>query len=232
MNECHLVSILINNQILTEMGKRGDSNSVYCTLAASNHSATEREENDFYATPKIATAALLKKMSENGISIDMNCSIWEPCCGKGHIASVLADEGYSVIAQDLIVRDQISQNYEYIKEPRDLFAQEDCPCTHIITNPPYGMSNEAVIKCLSLLEDGAVMAMLLKIQFLETKKRYQQIFKENPPKWVFIFSNRINCAKGGEFDENDGLGGAACFAWFIWEKGYKGFPTLDWISCD
>ena len=23
---------------------------------------------------------------------------------------------------------------------------------------------------------------------------------------------------------------AVCYCWFVWEKGYKGKPTVDWIT--
>ena len=39
----------------------GDSNSIYKTLGASNHTIEDREENDYYATDPIALDVLLNK---------------------------------------------------------------------------------------------------------------------------------------------------------------------------
>ena len=32
----------------------------------------------------------------------------------------------------------------------------------------------------------------------------------------------------GEFEKYPS--GAIAYAWFVWEKGYKGKPTIDWIN--
>ena len=70
------------------------------------------------------------------------------------------------------------------------------------------------------------MAMFLKIQFLEGQERYK-FFKENPPKKIYVASKRLNCAKDGDFDKYKSS--AVCYAWFVWQKGYKGSPEIDWI---
>jgi hypothetical protein len=67
--------------------------------------------------------------------------------------------------------------------------------------------------------------MLLKITFLETKKRYD-FFKINPPKYIYVFVNRQGCGKGGGEFKN---GGAALYSWMIWIKGSKTEPIIRWI---
>lgn len=39
----------------------GDSNAVFRTLSASNHSKKDRQEHDYYATPPIAIEKLLSE---------------------------------------------------------------------------------------------------------------------------------------------------------------------------
>ena len=60
----------------------GNSNSIYKTLGASNHTDKERQNEDYYATdPKAADLLLeLEKFSPN---------IWECACGEGHLSKVL-----------------------------------------------------------------------------------------------------------------------------------------------
>ena len=96
----------------------------------------------------------------------------------------------------------------------------------IITNPPYKIALDFCKKGLELLRDGEKMAMFLKIQFLESQERYK-FFKENPPKKIYVASKRLNCAKGGDFDKYKSS--AVCYAWFVWEKGFKGNPEIDWL---
>lgn len=96
----------------------------------------------------------------------------------------------------------------------------------IITNPPYAMAKEFVEHALDISMDGVKVAMFLKIQFLESKKRYE-LFKKYPPKKIYVFVNRVNCGKNGVFGKESS---AVCYAWFVWEKGYKGLPRVDWIA--
>lgn len=60
----------------------GNKASVYKTLAASNHSSSEREKNDFYATDPKAIDLLLEKEKFSDL-------IWEPACGQGHLSKRL-----------------------------------------------------------------------------------------------------------------------------------------------
>ena len=79
---------------------------------------------NFYPTPPEATLALLSVESFDG-------SIWEPACGKGHIASVLKSHDLSVVSTDL--------NDWGFGVPKVDFLKEIRPrAKHIVTNPPYG----------------------------------------------------------------------------------------------
>lgn len=41
---------------------------------------------------------------------------------------------------------------------------------------------------------------------------------------------RVLCAKNADFDYMRKHGGSAVsYAWWVWQKGYKGKTTLDWI---
>ena len=52
---------------------------------------------------------------------------------------------------------------------------------------------------------------------------------ENPPKYIYVFSGRIKYAINGDFDSINN-GGALAFAWFVWEKGFKGEPKVRWLN--
>ena len=73
------------------MKPKNYTNGVY------NHTSTNRECNDFYATDPKALEELLKveKFSPN---------VWECACGQGHLAKVLENHGYNVKSTDLIDR--------------------------------------------------------------------------------------------------------------------------------
>lgn len=187
---------------------------VYTTVISKNKKNGERERNDYYATDPKSVEALLKLES-------FNHYIWEPACGAGHISKVLEKAGYDVISSDLIYRGYGE------KESLDFLEYKDQIEDDIITNPPYSLAQEFVEKSLEITKPGAKIAMLLKIQFLEGKAR-AKLFKKYPPKVIYVFSERQVCAKNGEFEKIKGS--AVCYAWFIWEKGFKGDPAIKWIN--
>ncbi len=89
-------------------------------------SGYEREGRDFYATPSWVTAALLQHVSFRG-------PVWEPCCGDGAMATVLAAHGYEVMATDIAERGFGTPGIDFLtcrSMPKD--------CRSIVTNPPYG----------------------------------------------------------------------------------------------
>lgn len=196
----------------------GDKNSIYKTLGASSHCKDDREENDYYATDPEAVKELLKVET-------FNRYIVEPCVGQGHIAKELW-LNHIVIGLDLVDRgfyNTIQSNF-LTNDLEGLEGNYD-----IITNPPYKYALEFAEHSLKLINNGNKVAMLLKLTFLEGQKR-KKFFKQNPPKYVYVFSKRMACAKNGKFIVNNKrVSSAVAYAWFIWEKGYKGETIVRWI---
>lgn len=67
----------------------------------------------------------------------------------------------------------------------------------------------------------------LKLTFLEGKAR-RALFRSTPPIRVWVSSSRLKCAMNGDFDKYGSS--AAAYAWFVWEKGYKGETTVKWFN--
>lgn len=90
---------------------------------------------------------------------------------------------------------------------------------------------EFVNHSLDLLPEGGYCVMFLKTTFLEGKKRYNNLFSVNPPKYMFQFVSRVLCAKNGDFETMIAGGGSAVsYAWFVFQKGYEGDTTIKWIN--
>jgi len=189
----------------------GNKNSVFKTLGASNHVDAEREQHDYYATEPRATELLMELET-------FNENIMEPACGEGHMAEVLKKHGYNVVAFDLIDR-----GYGKVM---DFFQVKEWE-GDIITNPPYKYAQKFVEHALEIIPEGNKIAFFLKILFLEGKAR-RKLFEKNPPKYVYVSSSRLKCAKNGDF-ENFGSS-AVAYAWFVWTKGYKGETILKWFN--
>lgn len=183
----------------------GNKNSVFTCLGASNHSKGEREENDFYETESKAVELLLELET-----FDKN--ILEPACGRGAISKVLEKFGHNVKSTDLIDRGYGTGGIDFLKTTEKWEGS-------IITNAPYRYGKEFVEKALEIIPTGNKVAMFFKILFLEGKAR-KKLFTENPPIRIWVSSSRLSCAKNGEFDKY--TSSATAYAWFIWEKGYKG----------
>ena len=145
--------------------------------------------------------------------------------GGGHIADVLTAHGHEVQAMDIIDRGYAGTEVRNFLDTTkdDLRFSPD-----IITNPPYNIADLFVEHALDISMDSVKVAMLLKIQFLETKKRYD-LFRKYPPKKIYVFVNRINCGKNGIFATDSS---AVCYAWFVWGRGYSGLPIVDWICAE
>lgn len=194
----------------------GNSKSIYTTLGASNHTDKERENDDYYATDPEAIDFLVAEEK-------FNHKIWECSCGEGHLSKRLEQYGYEVLSTDLIDRG-------YGKGEIDFLQQNEMFDGDIITNPPYKYAKEFIEKALELIPEGNKVAMFLKVQFLEGKAR-RKLFDKNPPKVIYVSSSRILCAKNGEFEKMKAGGGSAvAYAWYVWEKGFKGNTTLKWIN--
>ena len=199
---------------------KGNSNSIYKTLGASNHTDKEREVNDFYATDPIAIDKLLSVETPSNY-------IWECAAGKNHLASRLEEKGYYVIKSDIIKRTPFTEKIDFLNITKNDISMKRLD---ILTNPPYKYAKEFVLKALDLVEDGHKVYMFLKLTFLEGKVRYKQLFSKYPPKNIYVFSERVMCAKNGKFDEMKAGGGSAvAYAWFVWQKGFIGKTTIDWI---
>ena len=193
----------------------GNYNSIYRTLGASNHSDKERQSHDYYATEPKATELLLAEESFSSV-------IWECACGEGHMAKVLEEKGYKVISTDLVYRGYGNEEtVDFLQEQVTEFDGD------IITNPPYKYALQFVEKALESVKTGRKVAMFLKLQFLEGKSR-KKFFLKYPPKTVYVSSSRLICAMNGEFEKYPSS--AVAYAWFVWEKGYKGNPEIKWIN--
>ena len=193
----------------------GNRIAVFVTNGDSSHSEQEREVLDYYATNPSAVHALLSK--------ETFCNnVLEPACGGGHISDVLETYGYNVKNSDIVNR-----GYKKQYETENFLERKEKWNGDIITNPPYKYAAEFVEKALDLIDDGHRVAMFLKLTFLEGEKR-RKLFKDNPPQKIYVFTKRINCALNGD-EEEFRKSSAVCYAWFIWEKGNKNNPIIDWL---
>lgn len=194
----------------------GNKATAFSTLGASNHSSYERQEHDYYATDPVAIDMLAQTGFFSGVK-----TVWEPACGGGHLSKRMIDLGLKVISTDLYDQGFGERGIDFLSSTTSI-------ADSIVTNPPYKYALEFCKKCIELRVPK--FAMFLKLTFLEGQKR-QPFFTDYPPRYVAVCVNRVQCALNGDADMF-AKSSAACYAWFIWKKGYTGKPEILWIRKD
>ncbi len=164
--------------------------------------------DEFFITPPEVVEALLAVETFKG-------RIWEPAAGEGHISEVLKAHGLDVVSSDIEDR-----GYGQVADFFDTTIQ----CDHIITNPPFSMKLWFAEHALYVAQKK--VALLLPLTFLETPRR-AKFLTNSPLKAMYLFSYRIWLSpKGYRGTEAK----KKCFAWFVWEKRWKGEPVIRWLK--
>lgn len=184
-------------------------------IVGSSRANGERQKDDFYPTPQYVVEDLLNREKFNG-------KIWEPACGDGAMSEVFKRFGYDTFSSDLVDRGYGESNIDFLK------CENNNGCSTIITNPPYSLALDFVLKSKELLVgENAKIAMFLKTVFLESASRYEMFQdKEFPLKSIYQFSKRVSLYKDGQKLNN---GGMIAYAWYVWDRSYVGKPTVEWI---
>jgi hypothetical protein len=185
-------------------------------IAGTGCAPLSERKDDLYETPPEAVHALLKVERLPRV-------IWEPACGPGSIVRVLRGAGYRVYASDLV-------NYGCPESHSGIdFLMERSPpygAEAVVTNPPYKLAGEFVSHALAL--GIRQVAMLLRIQFLESERR-SSILDNGLLARVYPFSNRLPMMHRAGW-EGPKATSAMSFAWFVWEAGHRGRAELQRIS--
>lgn len=180
-------------------------------MTGSQASLSERKD-DLYETAPIATEKLIQAEK-------LPAGIWEPACGRGAIASVLASAGHKVCSSDLV---DYGNGYSRI----DFLMEWKMPqhCTAIVTNPPFKLANQFVRHAIELCP---LVIMLLRLSFIESEGRSDIL--DGKLSRVHCFKKRLPMMhrdgwSGSKIDHS-----SVVFAWFVWDQDHAGPTTLDRI---
>lgn len=192
-------------------------------LSTQSKTATlEERGDDLYETPEVAVKAL---MAVETLPLD----IWEPACGPGSIVRVLRASGHNVLATDL--RDYRASGHQdralvdFLLAPRMATTFGGKPYGGIITNPPYRLAHQFVVRALDLTD---YVCMLLRLAFLESERR-RDILDNGPLARIHVFRDRLPMMHRDGW-EGPRSSSAMAFAWFVWDRRHKGPPTLHRVS--
>ncbi|WP_311409750.1 SAM-dependent methyltransferase [Methylorubrum extorquens] len=172
---------------------------------------------DDFPTPPWATRALIEHVLDDKASLrSMSCI--EPACGAGHMSKVLKEYFGDVKSADA--------NYYGYGEIRDFltYPYETNACDWVITNPPFRLGEEFVLRALKVARRG--VAILARTVFIESVGRYERIFKETPLTKFAQFTERVPMVRG-RLDKKATT--ATGYAWLVWEKDCATQPRLVWV---
>lgn len=176
-----------------------------------------KDSPDDFPTPPWATRGLIEYIVEDKASLaGMTCL--EPACGAGHMSKVLKEYFGEVRSAD-------AYRYGY-GDVRDFltYPYETNAVDWVITNPPFRLAEEFVIRALRVARLG--VAILARTVFLESVGRYNGIFRDQPPTKFAQFVERVPMVKG----RLDGKATTATgYAWLVWEKEFTGHSKLMWV---
>lgn len=194
---------------------------------AGGNPAMGRVKDDFYATPPEATKLFLEKHIQD-LPLNLNY-ILEPSAGEGHISEVLKEyfPQSNVISRD--IEDRGYSSFDKIEN----FLESDTTELFdlIMTNPPFKLIKEFIEHGNKKLNNGGQLILFAKLQLLESVSR-RELFEKMPPKYVYVHSKRVPVWRDGQkINPKTGKKWATtmAFAWFVWEKDFKGEPVIRWI---
>jgi type I restriction-modification system DNA methylase subunit len=190
-------------------------NTSHAVMAQRNE---PKDSRDDFPTPPWATRALFVHILENHSRLSEKICL-EPACGAGHMARVLKEYFQVVHSSDVhdygygLVRDFLTHPFEVNS------------VDWVITNPPFRLSEEFVIRSLEIARAG--VAILARTVFIESVGRYRNLFEKTPPTKFAQFVERVPMVKG-RLDKKAST--ATGYAWLIWEK-YTPVPSpkLMWL---
>lgn len=192
-------------------------------MGASNHTDKERQKEDFYATDPIASKLLMEMEQFEDTIIDNSY-------GKGHLMLPFIEKSYNVIGYDIENRIEDILPINLTFHHKDFLTETEKLKGDVVFNPPFKYAVQFIEHSLNLVEEGRKVCAFLKVQFLEGKQR-KELFAKHPPKRIWVSSSRILCAKNADFEGMKAGGGSAvAYAWFVWEKGYKGNTVVKWFN--
>lgn len=191
-----------------------------------SHTMAERG-HDMYPTPPQATQALLD-------NVGIPHHVWEVCAGAGHISKVLKAAGHTVWSTDMR-----RYGYPLDEECGDFLdiKQSSFTAEAIVTNPPYSLAAEFIEHALF---HAPLVCMLMRLGFLEggsvpgvkardSSVRRTRILESSGLKLVLPFRNRLPMMHRRGW-KGPKTSSAVPFAWFVWERGYRGATRIQRIS--
>lgn len=205
-----------------------------------------RQSLDDFPTPPWATRALIEEVIGPRLSDPVGMpsahvqlrtqNVWEPACGRGHMAATLAEYFFAVHASDVAdYSEEEVRTAEWRGQSRvtDFLGLDAVPphiekqgVDWIITNPPFRLAPEFIRRSIAIQPRKGV-AMLTRLAFLEGVDRFRSLFRTLPPSIIAQFTERVPIVKGRLSAKGST---ATAYCWLVWLRGApERGPSFEWI---
>ena len=192
--------------------------------STNRHNAEKRHIADYYVTPVKDIITFLGALDEE-VSLDIwNKTILDPCAGgdpSHDMSNPKAFREYYAIPDDWNGIKTIDIREDSLAEIKCNYIETklDYKPFLIISNPPFNQAMEFIKKALDDVEDGGYVAMLLRLNFLETKAR-KDFFDNYMPTWIFVHHKRMSFTDAGGTD-------SVAYCHMVWKKNdYPKFAKI------
>ena len=161
-------------------------------------------EKDLVMTPEYLAKDIIEHFKPSGIILD-------PCRGQGAFY-----DNFNTETKDWCELDEGKDFLTYNKK-----------VDWIITNPPFNVGKDFALKSLETAKRG--VAFLVRFSFLESIKRWEELYSIHKPAKVLIFTRRVGFLPS-EVSRN--TNSAVPYIWLVWDNKHKGPTEFDWIGHD
>jgi hypothetical protein len=176
-----------------------------------------RDANDWYVEPAWCSERLFE-------AEPFERMVFDPACGIGTIVHSARRAGLTGMGSDIIERVSDFPVADFLE--RDFMP----PVRNIVSNPPFGIALEFVRKALEVA--SGKVAMLLPANWVQGDKRARWL-ATTPLKRVWFLAPRPSMPPGAVLAAGMRPGnGTTDYAWFVWERGHVGAPTIGWLHRD
>ncbi len=185
------------------------------------------ESLDYFPTPPWATRALLHEVllpRQNFWFPLSELSALDPCVGGGHMLPPL---------REVFEHVEFSDVHDWgINPPIRDFTFETVKALEgdgrrvpdwIFCNPPFNIAEVFFEKALTIARMG--FAFFVRVSWLSGQKRYNIVFRHNPPTFVVHFAERVALIEGAWDPE---ASSATDYVWLVWIIGAEPQPPI-WL---
>jgi hypothetical protein len=188
----------------------------------------QRDATDHYVEPNWVSARLFEVEEFNGPVLD-------PAVGWGRITTAAYHLNFQTMGCDIVNRHPCNcsdfrlLNFTAVLEEKDYSWLSQAGA--VVTNPPFNLLREFTLRACSLMTIGKVtkVALIFPVRRLPAAHWLEQL----PLARVLMLSPRPSMPTSKHILAGGSVGGGTVdYSWAIFQRDYKGQPSMGWLHRD